>query len=322
MRLRILSADDIRSAVDMATAIDAMADAFDQLHRGRAEAPVRLSLPGDGGVTLFMPAYLRDSGAMAAKVVSVYPSNRERGLPAIHAVVLALDPETGLVKALMDGTYLTALRTGAVCGLATRLMAREDARVLTVFGAGVQARTQIEAVRAVRAIDEVRVVDQVRARAEELAAELDGVDARVVEGADEALSGADVICAATTSYTPVFDGTRLEPGTHVNAIGSFKPEMQEIDAETVRRARLVVDERAAALEEAGDLIIPLRDGVIGQDHIVGELGELIEGRVAGRTSPDEITFFKSVGVAVQDAAVAHRVLSRAESDGLGVEVDL
>jgi len=322
LRLRILSADDIRSAVDMATAIDAMADAFGQLHRGRAEAPVRLSLPGDGGVTLFMPAYLRDSGAMAAKVVSVYPSNRERGLPAIHAVVLVLDPETGLVEALMDGTYLTALRTGAVCGLATRLMAREDARVLTVFGAGVQARTQIEAVRAVRAIDEVRVVDQVRARAEELAAELDGVDARVVEGADEALSGADVICAATTSYTPVFDGTRLEPGTHVNAIGSFKPEMQEIDAETVRRARLVVDERASALEEAGDLIIPLRDGVIGHDHIVGELGDLIEGRVAGRTSPDEITFFKSVGVAVQDAAVAHRVLSRAESDGLGVEVDL
>ncbi len=322
MKLRVLSAEDIRAAVDMAAAIDAMAEAFSQLHGGRADAPVRLSLPGDGGVTLFMPAYLRDSGAMAAKVVSVYPVNRERGLPAIHAVVLVLDPQTGLVKALMDGTYLTALRTGAVCGLATRLMAREDARVLAVFGAGVQARTQIEAVRTVRAIEEVRVVDQVRERAEELAGELSGVDTRVVEGDDEALAGADVVCTATTSHTPVFDGTKLEAGTHLNAIGSFKPEMQEIDAEAVRRSRLVVDERAAALEEAGDLIIPLKEGVIGNDHIVGELGDLLEGRVAGRTSPDEITFFKSVGVAVQDAAVAHRVLSRAESDGLGVEVEI
>ncbi len=322
MRLRILTATDIRAAVDMASAIDAMADAFSQLFRGRAEAPVRLSLEGDGGVTLFMPAYLRESGAMGAKVVSVYPGNRERGIPAIHAVVLVLDPETGLVRALMDGTYLTALRTGAVCGLATRLMAREDAHVLAVFGAGVQARTQIEAVRTVRDIREVRVMDQVRERAEELAEELEGVEASSVRDADEALRGADVICAATTSYSPVFDGTKLEAGTHLNAIGSFKPEMQEIDAEAVRRSRLVVDERAAALEEAGDLIIPLRDGVIGEDHIVGELGELIEGRVVGRTSTDEITFFKSVGVAVQDAAVAQRVLQRAEADGLGIEVDL
>jgi len=322
VRLRILSADDIRGAVDMASAIDAMAEAFSQLHRGRVDAPVRLSLAGDEGVTLFMPACLRDSGAMAAKVVSIYPSNRERGLPVIHAVVLAIDPQTGLVRALMDGTYLTALRTGAVCGLATRLMAREDARVLTVFGAGVQARTQIEAVRAVREIVQVRVVDPVRGRAVALAGELEDVEARTLTDPEEALRGADVICAATTSHTPVFDGRLLEPGTHLNAIGSFKPEMQEIDAEAVRRSRLAVDERAAALEEAGDLIIPLRDETIGPDHIVGELGELVEGTVAGRTSSDEITFFKSVGLAVQDVAVARRVLERAEADGSGIEVEL
>lgn len=326
MRIRILSAEDIRRAVDMPAAIDAMADAFSQLLRGAAVAPVRLSMTGNDGVTLFMPAHLRGSGAMGAKVVSVFPGNRDRGLPAITAVVLLLNPDTGVPLALMDGTSLTALRTGAVCGLATRLMAREDAQVLTVFGAGVQARTQIEAVRAVRGIREVRIVDPFRQYAEALARELAGdaaqIEVRVVNDPAEALRGAHIVCAATTSWEPVFDGHDLEPGTHLNAIGSFKPEMQEIDAETVRRSRLVVDEREAALEEAGDLIIPLRNGIIREDHIVASLGELVEGRVAGRTSPDQVTFFKSVGIAVQDVAVAARVLARAEVEGMGVEVEI
>lgn len=326
MRIRILSAEDIRRAMDMPAAIDVMADAFSQLQRGAAEAPVRLSMTGNDGVTLLMPAHLRESGAMGAKVVSVFAGNRDRGLPAITAVVLLLDPDTGVPLALMDGTSLTALRTGAVCGLATRLMAREDARVLTVFGAGVQARTQIEAMRAVRDIREVRIVDPFREYAEVLARELAGdadrVEVRVVNDRTEALRGASIVCAATTSREPVFDGHDLEPGTHVNAIGSFKPEMQEIDVETVRRSRLVVDERVAALEEAGDLIIPLMKGTIGEDHIVADLGELVEGRVAGRTSPDQVTFFKSVGIAVQDVAVAARVLARAEVEGMGVEVEI
>lgn len=322
MRVRILTSDDVRSAIDMEEAIEAMGVAFSQLSAGRADAPVRLSLEGEGGVALFMPARLRDSGAMGEKVVSVFPENRERGLPAISAVVLVLDPETGRARAFMDGTYLTALRTGAVCGLATRHMAREDARVLTVFGAGVQARTQIEAVRTVRGIEEVRVVDLDRERADALAAELEGVEARVVDDPTEALRGARVVCTATTSYDPVFDGRDLEPGTHVNAIGSFKPEMQEIDAETVRRSRLVVDDREAVLDEAGDLIIPLREGVIDRDHIQGDIGEVFDGTVAGRTSPDEVTFFKTVGVAVQDVEVGRRVLERAERNGLGMEVEL
>jgi len=277
-------------------------------------------------VALFMPGHLGETGALGAKVVSVFGGNPARGLPVIHALVLLLDPGTGVPRAVMDGTRLTALRTGAAGGLATDLLARPDASVLAVFGAGVQARTQVEAVRTVRRVREIRLLDSVPAAAERFAEELAGEagapPVRVLSDPRAAVEGADVIVTATTSSHPLFPGDAVAPGTHVSGIGSYTPLMREVDSQLVRRATVVVDTREAALAEAGDLLIPLGEGVIEEDHIVAELGEVVRGLHPGRTRPDEITFFKSVGNAAQDLAVAHLALEEAERRGEGVRVEL
>ena len=322
MRLRVLTRQDVVDAVPMPAAIDAVADAYEELSAGKAQSPVRLALNAPLGTSLFMPGYLMDTGAMGAKIVSVFQRNQERGLASIHGIVLMLDPETGIPMAIMDGTYLTALRTGAGSGVATRALARDEARVLTVFGAGGQARAQIEAVRAVRPIEEVRVVSRGGASARALAAELEGVEARAVTDPTEAVRGADVICAATTSTTPVFPSEAVEGGAHLNGVGSFKPDMQEIPGDLLQRARVFVDARDAALEEAGDLIIPIAGGLFGKDHIAADIGEVLSGEAEGRQSPDQITYFKSVGNAVQDVAVGLRAVKEAEARGLGRTIEL
>jgi len=322
MQIRILSADDVRRAVDMPAAIAAMRAAFAALSGGRATVPARLALESDHGVTLFMPAHLTESGSAGAKIVSVNPGNTAQGLPVIHAVVLALDPVTGRVRALMDGTWLTALRTGAIGGLAADLLAREDASVVALFGAGVQARTQLEAVRCVRSVTEVRVLSRSGTSADTLVDELEGVSARRVDDPDEAVRGADIVIAATTSVAPVFDGSRVEPGTHVTGIGSFTTEMREVDTALVTRARVVVDHREAVLAEAGDIVGPIREGAVDESVISAEIGEIVLGLAPARTSVEEITFFKSVGNAVQDVAVAARVLDVAEAEGFGLMVDI
>ncbi len=322
MELRILSGADVAALVDMRAAIDAMRDAFIALSRGDAVAPLRLALDTPTGTALFMPAHLKSTGATAAKIVTVHPGNAALGLPVIHAVVLVLDTRTGRPVALMDGTRLTALRTGAAGGLAAELLARPDASVVALFGSGVQARSQLEAVRCVRPIAEVRIVSPDRTSALALAARQEGVRAHVVEDRDTALVGAHIVIAATNSPTPVFDGARVEPGTHVTGIGSFTPGMREVDTTLVRRARVFVDQREAALAEAGDLIGPIADGAVGPDVIVAEIGEVAAHTRPGRTSAEEITFFKSVGNAVQDVAVAARVLAAAEREGRGVVVQL
>ncbi|MEE2897226.1 MAG: ornithine cyclodeaminase family protein [Gemmatimonadota bacterium] len=322
MQIRILTADDVRACVDMPTAIDALREAFAALSSDQATVPIRLGLETPHGVSLFMPAHLKQAGHAGAKVVSVNPGNATRGIPVIHGVVLMLDVTTGRPIALMDGTWLTALRTGAVGGLAADLMAREDAHTVALFGAGVQARTQLEALRCVRDIREVRVVSSSGDSADRLVAELTGVVAARVDDPGVAIEGADVIVAATNSSTPVFDGSRVEPGTHVTGVGSYTPEMREVDVALVTRARVIVDQREAVMEEAGDLIAPILEGVVSEDVMVGEIGDVVLGRVEGRTSRDEITFFKSVGNAVQDVAVAARVLSVADVDGRGLVVEM
>jgi len=306
----------------MPDAIGAMREAFTALARGEAEVPPRLSLDVGQGVLLVMPAYLGSIDAAGAKVVSVHPDNRRLGLPALHAVVLLIDPATGVPAALMDGASLTALRTGAAGGLATALLAREDAHVVALFGAGVQARSQLEAVRCVRAVDEVRIVSRTRASTEGLAGELRGCRVRVMDDAAEALSGADVVIAATSSATPVFPGARVTPGTHVTGVGSYTPAMQEVDADLVTRAVVIVDQREAALREAGDLIQAVRSGRWRAEEIHAEIGEIAAGTKPGRTSSEQITFFKSVGVAAQDMALARRVVDAAARLGLGSEADL
>jgi ornithine cyclodeaminase len=322
MQIRILSAADVRAAIDMPTAIEAMRAAFAALASGEATVPLRLALETEHGVTLFMPAYLSGTGDAAAKVVSVNPGNGSSGLPVIHAVVLVLDAPTGRPRALMDGTWLTALRTGAVGGLAADLLARPDASVVALFGAGVQARTQLQALRCVRDIHEVRVVSRFGTSADHLVAELQGLSARRVDDPDEAVRGADVVITATSSSVPVFDGSRVAPGTHVTGVGSYTTKMREVDTELVRRARVVVDQREAILAEAGDIAGPILEGALDESVMAAELGEIVLGREPGRTSSDQITFFKSVGNAVQDVAVAARVLDVAERDELGVVVDL
>lgn len=325
----ILSAADIRAALLMPAAIQAMKEAFAALSDGRALVPPRthMSISDDSGVSLIMPAYLEDPDlirqALAVKVVSLFDKNRARGLARIQAAVLVLEPDTGRPIALLEGAALTAIRTAAASGAATDLLARPASRTLVVLGAGVQARTHIEAMCAVRPIDEIRVYGRTPDRVDALIQELRGsTPARLiaVASAREALRGADIVCATTTSAEPIFDDEDLEPGTHLNAVGSYKPHVREVPGATVARSLVVVDSREAAWEEAGDLIIPLQAGLISRDHIHAEVGELVLGRRPGRANPGQITFFKSVGVAVQDAAAARTALSCAKTLGLGVTV--
>jgi len=306
----------------MPAAIEAMRDAFATLSSGGATVPVRLGLETEHGTSLFMPAYMQPSGQGGAKVVSVNPGNADAGLPVIHAVVLILDPVTGRAKALMDGTWLTALRTGAVGGLAADLLARRDADVVALFGASVQARTQLEAVRCVRDIREVRIVSQTGASATALAEELEGVEARRVDDPSEAIAGADIVITATSSSSPVFPGRLIEPGTHVTGVGSFTTSMREVDTDLIRRARVIVDQRDAIMEEAGDIVGPILDGEVDESIMAAEIGEIVLGEAEGRRHEAEITFFKSVGNAVQDVAVAALVMDAAEREGLGILVDL
>jgi len=325
--IHILSREDVRQALPMHQAIETVKGAFAQLSTGQADVPLRLALnvPRHNGVTLLMPAYLRTDEQMAIKIVSVFHENPAQGLPLIHALVVVVDATTGRPAAIMDGIYLTALRTGAASGAATDLLARQDTHIAAIFGAGAQGRTQLEAVCAVRPIQEAWVYDKEPARAAAYADEMSqrlSLPVRVAETPAEAVHRADVICTATTSSSAVFEDADVRPGTHINAVGAYTPEMQEIPVETVLRAKVVIDHREASLAEAGDLLIPLKQGLITEDHIYAELGEIAAGLKPGRASPEEITFFKSVGVAVQDVAAAGAVLEAARRLNLGSEVAL
>ena len=312
----------------MGATINAMKRAYAALSSGRAEVPLRTRLPvtPHEAVSLFMPVYLQDEGgeALAVKVVSLFPGNAARGLPLIHAAVLVLEAETGRPLALLEGGTLTAIRTGAASGAATDLLARPDSQVAAVFGAGVQGRTQLEAICSVRPIRTAWIYDTNAARAEAFIQEKAGqgfIPDRLARGDCRAVVEADIICTATTSASPVFSDADLKPGVHINAVGAYTPDMQEVPAETVRRARVIVDSRPAALSEAGDLIQPLRQGLIGEDHLHTELGEIVLGLRPGRADSNQVTLFKSVGVAVQDAAAARLALENARQFGLGVTVD-
>lgn len=325
----MLTAADVQKALPMTAAIEAMKQAFAALSDRRAEVPLRSRLPvaPQDGVTLLMPAYVEAGGqaALAVKIVSVFPGNARRDLSIIQAIVLALEADTGRPVAILEGNALTAIRTGAASGAATDLLARKDCRVVALFGAGVQGRTQLEAVCAVRTIERVWIFDPNKSKLEAFIDDLAGkgpipADLRAAESPAAALAEADVVCTATTASTPVFADRELRGGAHINAVGSYTPEMQEIPTETVLRARVVVDSRLAALEETGDLIRPLESGRMSPEHIHAELGDIILGRRPGREDNEQITFFKSVGVAVQDAVAAQLALENARAQGLGQQV--
>jgi ornithine cyclodeaminase/alanine dehydrogenase-like protein (mu-crystallin family) len=262
---------------------------------------------------------------LSLKAVTVFDGNPARGLPRIQALVTLCDGTTGQPLAILDGAAVTALRTGAASGAATDLLARPDSATLAILGAGVQARTQLEAVCAVRAIRSVRVFDILPRAAERFAQEMSAVAGSAIQtaaNATEALRDADIVCAATSAQAPVFADADLKPGAHINGVGSYQPGVQEVPAEVVLRARVVVDHRASALAEAGDILAPIRQGRYSADRIAAELGEIVSGKRPGRVARDEITFFKSVGVAVQDLAAASRIFQEAQRLGLGTAVQL
>jgi ornithine cyclodeaminase/alanine dehydrogenase-like protein (mu-crystallin family) len=332
--MRTLNASQLRELVPMAEAVELMKAAFASSSRGETSSPLRtpIEMPDGSGVSLYMPAYVPGTGnhpaASGAKIVSAYGANAARGLPMIHAIVVMIDPATGIPIGLIEGGAMTALRTGAVSGAASDLLARADASVLTVIGAGVQGVTQAAAVAAVRSLEKIYVVDVNTESAESFAERLASWDAasaacvEVAASAADVLSASDIVCTATTSSTPVFNDTDIAPGTHINAVGAFTPQMQEIPVETLLRARIVVDQVEAALHEAGDFIIPIESGQLERAAVHEELGQIVNGDLPRRENSDQITFFKSVGNAIQDMIVGAVALERAEERGVGGTVDL
>jgi alanine dehydrogenase len=322
--LLYLSAEDVRRALPMTDAVAAVKDAFRDLSAGRVEAPGRtkLGLEADG-LALVMPCSSARAGAASLKWLSYFPSNPSRGLPVIHALVVLAGTASGEPLAILEGTALTAIRTGAASGAATDVLARGEASTAAIFGAGVQARTQLTAVAAVRRLTRACVYDVRPSAAAAFAAEMTarcGVKVAVAHTPSEALSRADIVCTATTATEPVFRDSDVRPGTHINAVGVFDSRYAEIPPETVARARVVVDRLEAALEEAGDLLRPAAAGLIDAAHFQAELGDVLTGRTDGRRSPDEITLFKSVGLAVQDLYASVLAVSNARGMGLGTEL--
>jgi alanine dehydrogenase len=324
--LRILSRDDVRRALPMADAVDLMESAFVRLSSGEAVVPQRLSveMAEGGGRALIMPVYLPVTARFGVKLVSLFKGNPEKDLPYIHALFFMMDGNDGRPLALLDAEYLTALRTGAASGLASRLLSKQESSTLVLFGAGAQARSQLEGVCAVRPIRRACIYDPNPERFEAFRREVaDRVGCDIIQASSPAVvSEADIICTATTSREPVFTDSSLRPGTHINAIGAYRPDMRELPAETVLRARVIVDHRASCLNEAGDLLQVIRDGRMRPEGIHAELGEIVSGKATGREDQREITIFKSVGNAVQDLTAAHHVLVEAERQGLGSEVRL
>lgn len=326
MALRLLTAEDVRAALPMSEAIDAMRDAFAAVSAGRAEMPLRthLALPGGRGATLTMPAATSAPARIGTKLLTLFPENPERGLPFIQGLVVMFDADSGRPEGLLEGTALTALRTGAASGLATSLLANEDATSVGIIGAGTQARTQLEAVCCVRPVERVAVY--ALAGSERFAEEMAGRDGvpdaiRVASSAREVVRNADIICTATTTTAPVVSAEDVRAGTHLNGVGSYTPSMQEIDPRLFATARLVVDQVGASLEEAGEVIAAVKDGLIREGELI-ELGQIVDGVRPGRQSRDEITVFKSVGMATQDLCAAARALQRAAEQGIGMDVPL
>ena len=324
--VRILSAKDVSKALSMPDAIEAMRTAFTMLAEDKVKMPIRscIDITEHSGTVLFMPSYSSAINRICIKTITLFEDNPRYSLPLIQGMAFVFDSNTGTVIAILDAVALTAIRTGAGCGLATQLLAREDASVAAIFGAGTQSVTQLTAVCAVRPIETAFVFDLDHTRSEAFAETMStvlNIEVYPAKSPEDALKSADVVCTATVSETPVFKDEDLRGGVHINAIGSYKPHVQEIPAETVIRSKIVVDQKEAALHETGDLIIPIQQKRLLESDIHAEIGELLTGKAEGRTSSDEITFFKSVGLAVQDLVASDAILKNAEAKNLGKIVE-
>jgi alanine dehydrogenase len=322
----ILNKSDVASVLSMKDCMDSMEKAFSELASGTAVLPLRTAISPPDGLSLYMPAYLRNMQALACKVVTVYKNNPLKyNLPTTIGKVLLQDPLTGDVICIMNGGYLTAVRTGAASGVATKYLARkENGQVAGIFGAGVQAKMQLWAVAEALNLTRVIVYDISEGAVVSFISEMSKkLNLEIISAIspDEVLQ-ADIICTATSSATPLFDGNKIREGTHINGIGSHTPGARELDTAIVRRSKFVGDSREACFKEAGDIIIPVNAGEIPESHFYAELGEIITGKKEARSNDREITIFKSNGLAIQDAATAKLVYEKAIAAGIGVEVEI
>jgi alanine dehydrogenase len=321
----VLSERDVQSLLDLDELIQALEQAHVQFSTGKAVMPVRLvvPLPEIKGRITSMPAFLSDDKALGMKVVTYFQENPRQGLPAILATISLYSTETGRLMAIMDGTHITAIRTACASAMATRVLANPETPLMGVLGAGVQARAHVRALCQVRKVHRIKVHSPSGRGAQRLKEELEpeiGVKIEPVARAEEAVHEVDLVVTATTAKEPVLMAEWLKPGVHINAVGSHRPDMREIDAATMKRAKVVVDSREAIMAECGDILLAIKEGAITQDHIYGEIGEILAGKKAGRTSPGEITLYKSVGIAIQDVAAAQMVFKKARQKKVGVDV--
>ncbi|HEX9165310.1 MAG TPA: ornithine cyclodeaminase family protein [Gemmatimonadales bacterium] len=327
MPVRLLTGADVSRLLTMEACIAVMADVLAALSRGEAMQPLRtvLRLPGDRGAFGVMPAQVSHPDAFGLKVISVFPGNEGTRFDSHQGAVLLFEPRHGTLAAIMDAAAMTAIRTAAVSAVATRLLARPDAGDLALLGTGVQARTHLEAMRAVRPLRRVRAWSRHEAHRRafaDWAGQRHGIEVETPGTAREAVEGADLICTVTASRTPVLIGAWIAPGAHVNAVGASLPDARELDTAAVVRARLFVDRRESAFSEAGDFLIPRAEGAISDEHLRGELGDLLVGRLVGREDETQVTLFKSLGLAVEDVAAAHVVHGEAERRNVGTLIEL
>jgi ornithine cyclodeaminase len=327
--MKALIADQklVTELLPMDEAIEVMRRALTMLAEGDVVMPLRqmLFMPGGDRVLGLMPSYLGGLEAVGVKVIAAFPANFGSEYDTHQGVVLFFDTERGLLRAIVDATSITAIRTAAVSGLVTDLLARPDAGDLAIIGAGTQAHTHLQAMRVVRPLRRVRVYSvpaESAARFAERESRLTGLTVEVAATAEEAVAGADLICTTTTASEPVVLGAWVSPGAHINAVGAYTPATRELDSELVAGARLYADRRESLLSESGEFLIPKGEGLFGDEHIVGEIGEVLTGKAPGRTSTGEITLFKSLGIAIEDLAAAHHVYTKAKECGLGTWVEI
>lgn len=325
-RLKVFNADDVNKILSISRAIDAMHDAFIQFSTGKAANPVRtgIELKASNGDILFMPSYLENDKKAGVKIISCMKDNPGKGLPFIHAAVMVFNSQTGKPEALVNGEAITALRTGAASGLATKLLSKRNASSVAIIGAGIQAVKQFEAVCAVRKIRKCIVFDTKKEKASlfiDKFKNLFPAEFKIGESSSE-LKDYEIICTTSNAAGALFRDTDISAGTHINAIGAFRPDMIEIPNETVARSRIVVDSREATMQEAGDIIQAIENNFITEKSIYAEIGEIAAGNLTGRTSDEEITLFKSVGLAIQDLAAAAVVVNEGNKQNLGQEINL
>jgi alanine dehydrogenase len=322
IHFRLLTEEHVRSVLPMGDLIACMESALARYSSGDVLQPTRtvLHVGPEKHWWALMPAYVSHPAIMAAKIVTVFGTNAERGLHTHQAIIVMLDPDTGALQALMDGRYITEARTGAVSAVSARYLSRADASSLAIIGTGVQARSHLEAFAEVRRLRDVRVWSPKRASRERFVAEVQpqaNVPVRATATAEEAVREADLVVLATASATPVIEMSWIARGSHIVSVGAPKPDHREIDPSITAQARVFVDSTAGALAESGDIVMGMAEGRFGKDHIAGELGDVVLGRVAGRRSAEEITIFKSLGMAVEDVMTADLVYRRAVEQGVG-----